>query len=190
MNLHYLAIQIVFQGKLFLAPIDDPRSILDVGTGTGIWAINVADRYLSARVVGTDLSPIQPKYVPPNVEFELYDMDDDWNMDDRYDLIHTRNYYYSVRSWSKFYAQAFRSLKSGGWVENQEFDLDFRSDDKTVDKDGPTVRWCQLMNEGFVKTETSGRLNPDEMKQQMEAIGFINCQIVPKKLPIGPWPRD
>ena len=54
-------------GKLHLAPIpEDVQNVLDVGTGTGIWAIDFADEYPSARVVGTDLSPIQPGlYVPP-----------------------------------------------------------------------------------------------------------------------------
>ena len=48
-------------GKLHLAPIPrDIQNALDVGTGTGIWAIDFADEYPSARVVGTDLSPTQP----------------------------------------------------------------------------------------------------------------------------------
>ena len=48
-------------GKLHLAPIPgDVQNVLDIGTGTGIWAIDFADEYPSARVVGTDLSPIQP----------------------------------------------------------------------------------------------------------------------------------
>jgi methylase of polypeptide subunit release factors len=48
-------------GKLFLAPIkDNPQNVLDLGTGTGIWAIEFADKYPSASVLGTDLSPIQP----------------------------------------------------------------------------------------------------------------------------------
>lgn len=34
--------------------------MLDLGTGTGIWAIDFADEYPSANVIGTDLSPIQP----------------------------------------------------------------------------------------------------------------------------------
>ena len=47
--------------KLHLAPIPkDVQNVLDIGTGTGIWAIDFADEYPSARVIGTDLSPIQP----------------------------------------------------------------------------------------------------------------------------------
>lgn len=34
--------------------------MLDVGTGTGIWAIQLAKQYPRSTVVGTDLSLIQP----------------------------------------------------------------------------------------------------------------------------------
>ena len=48
-------------GELHVAPLgSNPQRILDLGTGTGIWAIEMADMYPSAAVVGTDLSPVQP----------------------------------------------------------------------------------------------------------------------------------
>lgn len=55
---------LLLRGKLFKATIDkNPRRVLDVGTGTGIWAIDFADQYPSAEVIGVDLSPIQPSFV-------------------------------------------------------------------------------------------------------------------------------
>lgn len=36
---------------------------LDIGTGTGIWAIDFADEHPETTVIGTDLSPIQPDSV-------------------------------------------------------------------------------------------------------------------------------
>lgn len=56
-------LQIILDHKLHLAPLDaKPHRILDVGTGTGIWAIEMADRYPSAEIIGTDLSPTQPSW--------------------------------------------------------------------------------------------------------------------------------
>ena len=38
--------------------------VLDVGTGTDIWAFDFADEHPEAQAIGVDLSPIQPKFVP------------------------------------------------------------------------------------------------------------------------------
>ena len=54
---------LIFGGALHLAPIcDNPKHILDVGTGTGAWAIDMADLYPSANIIGNDLSAIQPSW--------------------------------------------------------------------------------------------------------------------------------
>jgi tRNA G46 methylase TrmB len=36
------------------------QQVLDIGTGTGIWAIDYADAHPDSTVIGVDLSPIQP----------------------------------------------------------------------------------------------------------------------------------
>jgi cyclopropane fatty-acyl-phospholipid synthase-like methyltransferase len=47
-----------------MTKLEEPHNILDVGTGTGIWAIEAGDLYPSAAVTGVDLSPIQPNWMP------------------------------------------------------------------------------------------------------------------------------
>lgn len=34
---------LLMKGELFLAPVQKPQRILDLGTGTGIWAIDIAE---------------------------------------------------------------------------------------------------------------------------------------------------
>ncbi|KAL9634366.1 MAG: hypothetical protein Q9164_004129, partial [Protoblastenia rupestris] len=46
--------------KLFLAPLQNPKKVLDVGTGNGIWAQDFADKFPDADIIGTldhSLSP-------------------------------------------------------------------------------------------------------------------------------------
>ena len=34
----------------------------------GLWAIDFADEFPEAEVTGTDISPIQPTWIPPNLK--------------------------------------------------------------------------------------------------------------------------
>ncbi|KAM5349494.1 hypothetical protein ACJ41O_005999 [Fusarium nematophilum] len=64
---HYVATNL-FDGALYQAPLtENIQGVLDVGTGTGLWAIDFADKYPHASVIGIDLFPIQPTWVPPNL---------------------------------------------------------------------------------------------------------------------------
>jgi methylase of polypeptide subunit release factors len=82
--------------------------VLDLGTGTGIWAIDFADQFPSAMVTGTDLSPTQPTWVPPNIRFEIEDFNDEWTFrTNDFDFIHLKCLFGSVGDWPKLYQQAY-----------------------------------------------------------------------------------
>jgi trans-aconitate methyltransferase len=63
----------VLDKNLFLSDIALPpkAKILDIGTSSGIWAIEVANEYPDATVVGIDISPQQlpNRPIPPNCSF-------------------------------------------------------------------------------------------------------------------------
>lgn len=67
-----------------------------------------ADAHPAATVVGTDLSPIQPQWVPPNVSFEISDCCEPWPFHQKFDFIHVRALLGSVADWPAFYAEAYR----------------------------------------------------------------------------------
>jgi len=95
-------------GKLFLAPIgENPQKIIDIGTGTGIWAIEAGDLFPGAEVLGLDLSPIQPEWVPPNVKFMIDDVEDEWANGPDWDFAHFRGMALTLRDLQKAVDQTF-----------------------------------------------------------------------------------
>jgi predicted RNA methylase len=65
--------------------------IVDLGTGSGLWAIEVADEYPGATVMGVDISPVQPTSVPENCSFMMDNMLEGLSFDtDSVDLAHSR----------------------------------------------------------------------------------------------------
>ncbi|EEU38760.1 uncharacterized protein NECHADRAFT_95105 [Fusarium vanettenii 77-13-4] len=69
MGINHHLLTLAIGDKLHLAPLKkDIENAVDIGTGTGIWAIDFADEHPGCKVIGTDISPIQPGWVPPNLE--------------------------------------------------------------------------------------------------------------------------
>lgn len=173
--LHHVRV-LALDGKLFRAPItSSPQRVLDLGTGTGIWAIDFADEFSSAQVTGTDLSPIQPSWIPPNLSFIVDDMEADWLPDwnEQFDFIHARDLGGSVSDWAKLYEQAYRALKPGGWLEMQEFEVWIRSDDDTLKKAPSLIKLQELIDEA--STKLGKQMNvAEQQKGKMSSAGFEN----------------
>ena len=55
---------------------------MDVGCGSGAWAIEIANEFRNANVIGIDLFPIQPTDVPQNCEFIVADLNQGLDFDD------------------------------------------------------------------------------------------------------------
>ncbi|KAK3493059.1 S-adenosyl-L-methionine-dependent methyltransferase [Neurospora hispaniola] len=93
--LHLLSLDLIY-GRHFLSPIgDNLNKILDLGCGTGKWTVEIADKFPFAKVVGVDLSPIQPVLSPENVEWWVDDIEDEEENffeteRNDYDLVHAR----------------------------------------------------------------------------------------------------
>lgn len=190
-DLTYHAVRLALQDKLFYAPVKNPLAILDVGTGTGIWCMDVADTYPAAHVIGIDLSPIQPNYVPTNLEFEIADADEDWTFSQKFDLIYTRLLNdYTLKDWPHFYREAFKSLRPGGWVEGHEFSYIRQSDDDSLPADSCIAEWERKWTEGINRAGLPGPCDPTVMTRQMMEAGFVNITVLNLKWPVGPWPKD
>ncbi|KAK3989324.1 putative methyltransferase [Cladorrhinum sp. PSN332] len=182
-------------GKLFLAPIvgdnGGPQKVIDIGTGTGIWAIEMGDSFPGAEILGLDLSPIQPQWVPPNVRFMVDDVEDEWASGSGWDFAHFRGMALTLRDLQRACDQTFEHLKPGGWIEFQEsVGMPHCDDGSLPPPDEDVLRQFYLLCQ-----EAVGKFGMDlnrgaNVGEFLEKAGFVNITCVKRKVPVGVWPKD
>ncbi|CAK7238586.1 MAG: hypothetical protein STHCBS139747_000002 [Sporothrix thermara] len=179
-------------GRLHLAPIgDSPQNIMDIATGFGDWAIDMGDRYPSARVVGLDLSPIQSVWIPPNVEFVVDDVEDNaWIHGSDYDLIHLRMAAVILKSPVRVAATAFTHLRPGGWIEFQEVLPRPACHDDTMPADYAVGRFYRLVAREMRRQQGWDLYAVEHLPEQLAELGFVNIHRKVCHVPIGYWPKE
>lgn len=189
LDMQHEGINTLLDGKLAWAPIDQPKRVLDIATGTGIWAIQFARKNPQATVIGTDLSLIQPKDVLPNVHFFKEDAEnDEWTHDEQFDYIHIRMIFTCFDDFGKILLNAYKYLKPGGWIEIQDHIPEVLSPDGTsvgsaYEKFGIHVM-KGLANVGRDATRIR------YMDEMLQMSGFIDIKEHILPYPVGGWPED
>ncbi|CAI7633980.1 unnamed protein product [Penicillium palitans] len=166
---HHIYLMIL-KGELFQAPIKNPKRVLDLGTGTGLWAIEYAE-------------------VPPNCRFEIDDFEQPWSYSKPFDYIHGRELEGSIRDHDRLFKQALDNLNPNGWFEIASFDVNTYSDDGTHLGATNLLLSIKHMHESsrmFGKDMTSS----SSWKDRMKKAGFVNVKEDVFKLPQSPWPKD
>ncbi|KAK4151525.1 S-adenosyl-L-methionine-dependent methyltransferase [Chaetomidium leptoderma] len=178
------------RGAYFYAPVVE--ALEEGGTGTGIWAMELGDKYPNATITGIDLSPIQPTFVPENVHFFVDDFEEEWvDPDNKFDFIHLRHTLHSVQDPQTFLGRVLRHLKPGAFFEAQEFAITPQADDDTLTASTPyALRDYMNYLAAGMRVLGSEAHAIQSLPDAMRAAGFADVHTTTHKCPLGVWPRD
>ncbi|KAG7049956.1 methyltransferase domain-containing protein [Colletotrichum scovillei] len=193
LDLQHTLFLLTFYDKLGNAPPNDPgsgvRRVLDVGTGIGAWSIDFGDEHPEAEVLGIDLSATQPLFTPPNVKFEIDDLEEPWTFSRPFDYIHSRMMNSCINDWKQYIDKCYENLTPGGWLEVNEIDVAPLSDDGTLKPEHSISRTVRLLQEA---SDIFGRAYQDvkQLKFMMMEAGFTDVTMRHFKWPTNSWPKE
>lgn len=156
LDLQHQLCKVFLDGQLYRAPIASGcdgtqaapplKNVLDIATGTGIWAIQFAELFPQTNVVGTDISLIQPEG-PPNCSWVKEDAENqEWTLPTLFDYIHMRLVLSCFDDHRTVIRKSFEQLEPGGWLEMMDPTFEILCTDGT--SSGTHIeRFCHLLLE-------------------------------------------
>ena len=146
--------------------------------------------------------------MPPNVRFEVDDFENDWVYASKFDFIHGRYLAGAVKDWPRLMGQAFkyeklkrrlthgedrliwnRFTKPGGWVEFQDFDMQFYTANGEFTPDCPLAEWTRIVINGLKKAGVEPEPGP-KLEGWVKEAGFTNIHHKLLPIPVGVWPKN
>ena len=195
LNRQHRIMTMLLDDQLAAAPFGDssPRTVLDLCTGTGVWALEYAALHPEAQVLGVDLSQIQPTAgIPPNVSWAAADVQAPdgapWLPGRAFDYVHARFVWTFVRDMRAFLRGVWDHLEPGGWYEG------FDSIPAASSFDGSSAGSATEKIVGLIAAGVGG-MGVDAMATAriadiLREEGFVGVRERRFPAPYGEWPSD
>ncbi|KAK0672393.1 S-adenosyl-L-methionine-dependent methyltransferase [Cercophora samala] len=189
----YILITKLLDGKLAWAPIHEPRNVLDVCTGTGIWAIQFARQHPNAQVTGIDIDTITPAItpVPSNCTFQssIDAQDGPWSFapDVKFDFVHFRMILSCFTRPIQVFQSVYDNLSPGGYIEIQDLCVEIHSQDGSAS--GTSFeKIVDLYNKGALKSGVD-MAKAKNYKNWLQEVGFVDVEehLAEPGLPTTGW---
>ncbi|KAI8997824.1 S-adenosyl-L-methionine-dependent methyltransferase [Pilobolus umbonatus] len=162
-------------------------TVLDLGTGNGIWALEIASERPDCKVIGLDIRPPHEQQGRPrNLQYIDADITQYWPLETgSVDYIFQRSMGQVIQKqqWPLVLSEMMRVLKPGGTIELLEADLWYHNP-------GPVQKafdeFCQSQwdEQGLDFTFA------DSIEDEIRAAGFAELEKRTLDIPIGEWPDE
>ncbi|TAQ90536.1 hypothetical protein B7494_g1143 [Chlorociboria aeruginascens] len=137
---------------------------------------------------------IPKRSLPPNLKFEVDDLESDWTFSRPFTYIHSRMMLGSFSNWPKFINQCFANLEPGGYIELTELTFapvfpSLSSPSTASSAPSSLLQWTAHL------LSTSALLSrpmcpPFCFESLLESTGFVSIKSHHFSWPINGWPTD
>ena len=123
------------------------------------------------------------------MKFEVDDVEETWTFRQKFDLVHVRYMAFSAHDWPKLVRQSCEHTAPGGWVEIQDFNLDYYSEDGSYREGKAVHKWATTLLQACRDFGVDPSPGP-QVEQWLKDNGMQNVVAKRYRLPVGPWAKD
>jgi SAM-dependent methyltransferase len=180
---HYLMLDNL--GRNFVAPVERPARVLDVGSGTGQWGYDVCRQWADALVVGLDVKVGKPG-APPNYGMVRANLLRGLPFPDRtFDFVHQRfvaSVAIPITRWPAVMRDLVRVTAPGGWIELVEGGFELRPAGPATERLSKLARQVGRSYSVDVDSVVVNVLGED-----MRRAGVVDVTQQVVHVPVGEW---
>ncbi|KAG8872850.1 hypothetical protein FRB97_007285, partial [Tulasnella sp. 331] len=174
-------------------------TILDIGTGSGIWAVQMALEFPRSQVLGIDLAAPISTMGPPNCRFKTYDVNQGLDgLGMTFDVVHIRCVDQGVRSQVDLISTVAKVMRPGGIflsIGGSSAVCDEQDGLITAEaEDEPGFSWAAKLlriNERIVQRRSPGIVDVPKMFQNLKKIDcWEECGGNKVRVALSPWEND
>ncbi|KAJ7866148.1 hypothetical protein B0H13DRAFT_2253964 [Mycena leptocephala] len=179
--LQHNALKSLFENRIMFAPVplDRTDAILDIGTGPGLWVLDVAQNVdPSVRMVAVDIeSRLFPASAPKNIEFRVESVTNlpaEWN--DTFSLVHQRLLILAlqVSEWPKALREIYRLAEFASWRQSEC-------------RGKPHTKKLAAMYQCLAHSRNLYVECARDMPAMLEEVGFVDIHSMSRMQVIGKW---
>ncbi len=183
LDIQHYALRAALRGN-YAVPLTDPRCILDIGSGTGQWAVDMSAEFPRATVVGLDVTPSKG-HESSNYHFVNGDLLAGLPFADCcFDFVHQRLMITAIplSAWPDVVTDMVRVTRSGGFVELVEIG-------DRMEPSGPATRQLWTLGNRLAAAHglDSAGLLPRSLDAYVRGAGAVDVERHQVALPVGSW---
>ncbi|KXJ84626.1 methyltransferase LaeA, partial [Microdochium bolleyi] len=182
-------------GGLFQHPLPQNPKIIDMGCGSGIWAVDMAE-CAPSNIAQTNwkLNYLSSSRIPQGLRFEQRDFEEERGWENiplaSRDLIRGQMLFGSVSNWLALYQQVFRHLIPGsGMFELIEIEFLPVLEEGELPPNSKLGLWARELQSAMFRAQRSIEIDP-ATKTILESVGFVDVQHQCKRIPYNTWPSE
>jgi SAM-dependent methyltransferase len=167
-----------------------PR-VLDLGCGTGMWMLQMAQQFPNVDYHGFDINYMLPETLLENIDpYIPWDIESPWTLgDEHWDIIHAQLMLGSITNWRYLFQQIRRHITPGGWFESVEIDWKPRCNDGTMEtrpNQPGLMNWWNRVSRAYAVGHRNLEYN-ENVDRDLEAHGFKDIRHEKYMIPLCGW---